>query len=141
MYSVACEMQVIDGVARKGPLMRIDRRVQHETGASLLLKTAVLDDDHVDECSAAVIERYQRRTDGSSFGGLPGWWTSTDAWWVLVLDDSLAAFDAMGRGLARRLPRSEPTGIPGAGHAPCTDEPEAYAHAVRTWVLARHLRV
>ncbi len=61
---------------------------------------------------------------------------------VLVLwgAEDVVVLEAMGRELARRLPRSAFTSIPGAGHAPWADQPEAYAEAVRAWVLGGHSR-
>ncbi len=55
--------------------------------------------------------------------------------------DDVVVFEAMGRELARRLPRATMTSIPAAGHAPFADQPDTYAEIVSEWVLEGHGRL
>lgn len=52
--------------------------------------------------------------------------------------DDVVVLEEMGRELDRRLPRSQFTSIPAAGHAPWADQPEVYADLLRSWVLDGH---
>jgi pimeloyl-ACP methyl ester carboxylesterase len=54
--------------------------------------------------------------------------------------EDVVVLEEMGRELDRRLPRSQFTSIPSAGHAPWADQPEEYADLVRSWVRDGHLR-
>lgn len=56
---------------------------------------------------------------------------------VLVLAGELdAKFTAIGRAMAASLPDATFESIPGAGHAAHTEQPEAVAHTISTWLGA-----